>query len=199
MHIWWSLHVYKSFTKIFGRKNKSEYISDFSLNLLVVSVWLNMSDTIGYLHHSLWTWRNLWLDMFGLGRICPTLVGTFRKNDLILMIAGDSNFSWPWDWLHWKSYLLSFPCIWRTSKSVVVCILCVNLKVRWSWTSRVTQSQTLQSRFGLDLHVGVHISLALQHSLDVPHVLHDPLLHLAGSHGLTGAKEERDVQGLRRV
>jgi hypothetical protein len=30
----------------------------------------------------------------------------------------------------------------------------------------------------------VHISLALQYPLDVPHVLHDPLLYLAGAHGL---------------
>jgi hypothetical protein len=28
----------------------------------------------------------------------------------------------------------------------------------------------------------VRVSLALQYSLDVPHVLHDPLLHLAGAH-----------------
>jgi hypothetical protein len=30
---WGSFHVCRSFTKIFGRKNKSEYISGFFLNL----------------------------------------------------------------------------------------------------------------------------------------------------------------------
>jgi hypothetical protein len=45
----------------------------------------------------------------------------------------------------------------------------------------------------------VHISLALQHPLDVPHALHDPLLYLIGAHGLMGAKEEGGVQELRRV
>jgi hypothetical protein len=66
--------------------------------------------------------------------------------------------------------------------------MCINLKARWSWTPRLTRSQTLQSRFGLDIHLGMHISLDLQHPPDVPHVLHDPL-HLVGAHGLTGAKK----------
>jgi hypothetical protein len=64
---------------------------------------------------------------------------------------------------------------------------------------RLTQSHTLQFQFGLDLHLGVHIYLALQHPLDVPDVLHDPLFHLVGACGLTRAKEECDAQGLRRV
>jgi hypothetical protein len=38
--------------KIFGRKNKIKYNNSFCLNLLVVLVWSNMSDTFGYLH---WT------------------------------------------------------------------------------------------------------------------------------------------------
>jgi hypothetical protein len=38
----------------------------------------------------------------------------------ILMIADDSDFSWPWDWYHWKGYLLSFPFICRMSKTEVV-------------------------------------------------------------------------------
>jgi hypothetical protein len=46
--------------------------------------------------------------------------------------------------------------------------------------------------------LGVHL-LALQHPLDVLHVLHDPLLHLTGARGLIGAKEEGDAQGLGRV
>jgi hypothetical protein len=37
----------------------------------------------------------------------------------------------------------------------------------------------------------VHISLALQHPLDVPHVLHDPLFDLVG------AEEDGDAQELR--
>jgi hypothetical protein len=45
----------------------------------------------------------------------------------------------------------------------------------------------------------VHISLALQHLLDVPHVLHDLVLDLEEACGLTGAKEEGDAQGLKRV
>jgi hypothetical protein len=64
---------------------------------------------------------------------------------------------------------------------------------------RFTRSNTLQFRFGLYLHLGVQISLALQHPLDVPHALHDSLLHLVGARGLMRAKEERDMQGLRHV
>jgi hypothetical protein len=41
--------------------------------------------------------------------------------------------------------------------------------------------------------------MVLQHPLDVPHVLHDPLLDLAGARGLAGIKEEGYAQGLRRV
>jgi hypothetical protein len=67
------------FTKIFGRKNKSEYIHGFYLNLLVVLVWSNISDTIGYLHRPPQTWCNLWPDMFDLGR-------KVLENDLISMI-----------------------------------------------------------------------------------------------------------------
>jgi hypothetical protein len=32
-------------------------------------------------------------------------------NDFVSTIAGDSNFTWPWDRLRWKLYLLIFPCI----------------------------------------------------------------------------------------
>jgi hypothetical protein len=49
-------------------------------------------------------------------------------------IADDSDFSWLWGWLRWKAYLISFPCKWRMSKSNVVCVMCVNLNERWSWT-----------------------------------------------------------------
>jgi hypothetical protein len=45
--------------KIFGTKNKSEYNNGFCLNLPAVSVSLNMSDAIGYLHRTSQTWRNL--------------------------------------------------------------------------------------------------------------------------------------------
>jgi hypothetical protein len=51
---------------------------------------------------------------------------------------------------------------------------------------------------GLDLHLDVRISLALQHPLNVPRVLHDPLIHLVGARGLTRAKE-LDALGLRHV
>jgi hypothetical protein len=44
---------------IFERKNKSEYKSSFYLNLPVLSVWSNKSDTIGYLHQTLKTRHNL--------------------------------------------------------------------------------------------------------------------------------------------
>jgi hypothetical protein len=76
---WVSFHICKSFTKIFGSKNKSECIGGFSLNLPAVSVWLNMYDTNRYLHRSLQTRCNLWPDMSDLGRIYPTLVGRFWK------------------------------------------------------------------------------------------------------------------------
>jgi hypothetical protein len=62
------------------------------------------------------------------------------ENNFVSMIADDSNFSWSWDWLHWKAYLLSFPCIWRTSKSKVVHVLCVNLKARLSGTPNWKQT-----------------------------------------------------------
>jgi hypothetical protein len=94
---WGSFHVCKSFTKIFRRKNKSEYISGLCLNLLVVSIWSNMFNTIGYLHHSLQTQCTLCLDMSDLGRICPTLVERFWKFDLVSTIAGNYNFSSPCD------------------------------------------------------------------------------------------------------
>jgi hypothetical protein len=45
--------------KIFERKNKSEYNSGFCLNLPVLLVWSNMSDTIEYLHQTLKTRHNL--------------------------------------------------------------------------------------------------------------------------------------------
>jgi hypothetical protein len=32
--------------------------------------------------------------------------------------------------------------------------------------------------------------MALQHPLDGPHVLHDPLIDLTGARGLAGAKED---------
>jgi hypothetical protein len=76
---WESFHVCESFTKIFEIKNKNEYINDFYLNLLMVSVWLNMSNTIGYLHRTLTTRHNLWPDIIDLGRIWPTLVGMLWK------------------------------------------------------------------------------------------------------------------------
>jgi hypothetical protein len=46
---------------------------------------------------------------------CPTLrIGNKHgmwMNDLISMIVSVSDFSWPWDWFHWKTYLFSFSCI----------------------------------------------------------------------------------------
>jgi hypothetical protein len=49
-----------------------------------------------------------------------------------LIIADDSDFSWTSHQVHFKGYLLSFPCICRTSKTEVVCNLGVNLNMRWS-------------------------------------------------------------------
>jgi hypothetical protein len=45
--------------KIFTGKNKSEYNNGFCLNLPALSVWLNMSDTIRYLHRNPKTQHNL--------------------------------------------------------------------------------------------------------------------------------------------
>jgi hypothetical protein len=42
----------------------------------------------------------------------------------------ESDFSWTWDWWHWKFYLVLFPCICRTSKFDFICVLYINLKVR---------------------------------------------------------------------
>jgi hypothetical protein len=51
-----------------------------------------------------------------------------------------------------------------------------NFKSRWSWTLSGTQSQTPGLRIGLDLHLVERVSLALQHPLDVPDVLHISLI-----------------------
>jgi hypothetical protein len=53
----------------------------------------------------------------------------------------------------------------------------INLKAWGSWTPSWTQSQTPGLRIGMDLHLVVRVSLALQHPFDVPHVLYDPLIH----------------------
>jgi hypothetical protein len=65
---------------------------------------------------------------------------------IILMIADDYDFRWTRDRFHWKGYLLSFPCICRTSKTEIVCDLDVNLNMRWSWTPSCT-SPRLSSTF----------------------------------------------------
>jgi hypothetical protein len=57
---------------------------------------------------------------------------TVLKIGTIVMIADDSDISWTRDQCNWKDYLLSFPCICRTSKTEVVCNLDVNLNMRWS-------------------------------------------------------------------
>jgi hypothetical protein len=59
----------------------------------------------------------------------------------VLMITDDSDFSWTWDQIHWKGYLLIFPCIYRTSKTEVLCNLDVNLNMRWSWTPSWTRTR----------------------------------------------------------
>jgi hypothetical protein len=74
---WGSFQACESFTKIFERKNKSEYINDFYINLWADLTWSNMSDTIRYLYRTPQTRCNLWLDMSDLGRTWTTLVGRF--------------------------------------------------------------------------------------------------------------------------
>jgi hypothetical protein len=44
-------------------------------------------------------------------------------------------------------------------------------------------------QIGLDLHLIVHISLVLQHCIDVSRVLHDPRLDLAGAYCSTPCYE----------
>jgi hypothetical protein len=80
---------------------------------------------------------------------------------LFSMIAAISDFSWPWDWWHWKCCLLIFPCICISPKSEVIRVMYINLKARWSWTLSWTQSQTPGFRIGLDFHHVMHVSLAL--------------------------------------
>jgi hypothetical protein len=69
--------------------------------------------------------------------------------ELVLVSLVESNFSWTWDWCHWKCYLILFLCIYRMSKSDFICILVVNLIARWSWTLSWIQSQTLEFQIGL--------------------------------------------------
>jgi hypothetical protein len=52
--------------------------------------------------------------------------------EIVSAILVESDFSWTWDQFHWKVYLVLFPCICRTSKSDLVYVLYINLKVRWS-------------------------------------------------------------------
>lgn len=50
----------------------------------------------------------------------------------------DSRWLRSWGWIHWKAYLLSFPCICRTSKTITICDLGVIFSVYCSWTPRWT-------------------------------------------------------------
>jgi hypothetical protein len=52
--------------------------------------------------------------------------------DIVLAILLESDFSWTWDQCHYKFYLVFFPHIYRISKSDFVCVLYINLKLRWS-------------------------------------------------------------------
>jgi hypothetical protein len=52
--------------------------------------------------------------------------------EIVLAILVQSDFSWIWDWYHWKGYLILFPCICITSKSNLVCVMYINWKPRWS-------------------------------------------------------------------
>jgi hypothetical protein len=81
--------------------------------------------------------------------------------EIISTILVESYFIWTWDWCYWKGYLVLFPCICRTSKSNLICVMYINLKVRWYWTPSLTRSQTLKFWIGLDLHLDVCISLPL--------------------------------------
>jgi hypothetical protein len=78
---WESFHVCKSFIKIFGRKN-NKCIGGFCLNLSVVLIWSNMSNTIIYLHRTPQTRHSLWPNMSDIGRICLTLIRRFWKTIL---------------------------------------------------------------------------------------------------------------------
>jgi hypothetical protein len=86
---WVNFHVYESFIKIFERKNKIKYNSGFCLNFLVVLVWSNMYDTIGYLHRTLQTCAISKPHdalsspmMFDRGRTCPTKLLEHKKKTI---------------------------------------------------------------------------------------------------------------------
>jgi hypothetical protein len=89
----------------------------------------------------LWIHAGVRLDVLWKGNIIFMWV---RENDFIFMIVGDSDFSWPWDRLHWNDYL--FSCIKRTSKSEDVRVLCVNLKAGWSWNLNWKQIYEVNKR-----------------------------------------------------
>jgi hypothetical protein len=61
-----------------------------------------------------------------------------------------------------------------TDEMEVICNLDVNLNMRWSWT--MSWTRTRQFQIGLVHHLLVHVSLAVQHLLDVLFVLHGHLL-----------------------
>jgi hypothetical protein len=49
--------------------------------------------------------------------------------EIVSAILVQSDFSWTWDWCHWKGYLVLFLCICRMSKSDLVSIMYINLKL----------------------------------------------------------------------
>jgi hypothetical protein len=62
---------------------------------------------------------------------------------IILVTLVESDFSWTQDQFHWKFFLVLFPYIYRISKSDAVCVVYINLKLKWSLTLSWTRSQTL--------------------------------------------------------
>jgi hypothetical protein len=54
--------------------------------------------------------------------------------EIVSAIMDESNFSLTWDQGHCYFCLVLFLYICRMSKSDFVCVLYINLKLRWSWT-----------------------------------------------------------------
>jgi hypothetical protein len=102
-----------------------------------------------------WTWYTAQRPKYGV-TTAEKVLGT----RLISAILIDSDFSWIWDWSHWRDNLLIFPMSPRTSGLNVVCDLDINVTCFWipNWTQ-------IEFRIGLVGRLS-HIILAMSMSLE---------------------------------
>jgi hypothetical protein len=64
--------------------------------------------------------------------VCDLGIGFNVGSSWMSCILVKSDFSLTQEWFNWNVYLILFPCICITSKSDFVCVIYINLKLRWS-------------------------------------------------------------------